>query len=446
MKNDFSTTMVVQTEQEVSTKLEKSWVERTFSKFDSASLRSSILTLILSSLGTGIFTFHSLFDGVGIILSIVLILLFSALYMMSFDFLTFAAEASPESKSLNELVKNLLGNKASIFYDICFFMNNFIVLIAFLGTISINLYNNFEHQIWWIFSFVSLEKRTCEHFNMIFCFVTGTILFFLNKLKSIEGLQIFSMFSITIFFSTMFVCIFQAPFYFDSNNPVNWLNPSVDGFMTNFGLPIFSYNCLFNFYGMRNALKNPNVRRMRKISFRTFGTLAGMFIVVGLVAYFSLSPADLKTTQLFIFRKQIGDSDYLMKMCRTGLAFSLMIGYAYVTQPLKTMTEGIFNHQNSETGNVLSSLFFSFVPVLFAAFASGVKTYVAISGTLATTIIVFTTPALMALKIGYTQQKWKNVAIWIWLAVSSIFAVVGTYYICCSIMKPAEFAPAKVAM
>lgn len=61
---------------------EKKWCERTFSKMEKGSLRGSIIMLLVSALGLGIFALHKFFDAVGLIASLILIVVFCIFYIV----------------------------------------------------------------------------------------------------------------------------------------------------------------------------------------------------------------------------------------------------------------------------------------------------------------------------------------------------------------------------
>ena len=426
----FNSALDVESNPVIKTQL--SWVERTFSPFDSTSLRNSIITLIISALGTGVFTTHTLFNEIGIIASIILIFASMMAYIASMEYLNHASEASNQSRSLNELIRNILGLKVSIVYDSLFFMNNYIVLIAFLSTIFNNLFKSFKTQI---FQIISGPADTAPGvnpfkenvFRLVFSVFSFIILVFLNRMRSLKGLASFSIFSIVSFCLTIGTCVAQTYIYYQPTHKINWTDVTMLSLLENFGLVIFSFNCLFNFYGMKNSLKNPIGRRIKKISYRSFGILTCIILILGFSTYFSLGQANAsKLKDLFIFRDQIGETDYMMILCRVCLSISLYISYAYVTQPLKATTGFLFNHENSDVGNNLSSVFFSLSPIIICFFFNDINFFVGISGTFTTSFIVFVFPTLLAIKTDYSNNRVVIVLMWIWIGVATVLAFVGT--------------------
>ena len=74
-----------------------SWVERTFSEMKKDSLRGAILILVISALGTGIFTVHHLFNQIGIVWTVVFLGLIGLLYYLCTDIMIFVLFKYEES-------------------------------------------------------------------------------------------------------------------------------------------------------------------------------------------------------------------------------------------------------------------------------------------------------------------------------------------------------------
>lgn len=72
-------------------------------------MRAGILMLNISALGTGLLTLHHFFDQIGIIIgSIVLFLVFFQ-FILASDILIIALKKNSKSKSLNQLIENIMG-------------------------------------------------------------------------------------------------------------------------------------------------------------------------------------------------------------------------------------------------------------------------------------------------------------------------------------------------
>ena len=80
----------------------------------------------------------------------------------------------------------------------------------------------------------------------------------------------------------------------------------------NIGIAVFTYNCLTNFFSVVSAIKNPNIRRLRKVFIRSFIFLFILMCIVGIIGYLSIGKSDSPFVDLIIYRPSIGNHDYFM--------------------------------------------------------------------------------------------------------------------------------------
>lgn len=140
--------------------------------------------LIISALGTGILTLHHFFNQIGIIMGLVILLVVCGMFMFASDLLVFSLKKFDNSKSLNELVKNCLGKKWRIFFDILFFIYLFLTSISIVLTVSKTFYLNFGRPImekWFHYKFAGDEdfKSHFKDFNQFFSYLVGVVFYFL---------------------------------------------------------------------------------------------------------------------------------------------------------------------------------------------------------------------------------------------------------------------------
>ena len=108
---------------------ERSWFERTFSSLNKDSMRGGIFILLLTALGTGMFSLHHLFDSLGIIWTFVYFLLIVLNFYFCLKILAIAANKKrEENSSLNNLIGKYLGPRFLSLYNVIFFTYLFIVL------------------------------------------------------------------------------------------------------------------------------------------------------------------------------------------------------------------------------------------------------------------------------------------------------------------------------
>lgn len=412
------------------------WFQRTFSKMGKDSLRGSIFMMLLTALGTGLFTLHHLFNEIGIVFAIVMIVLAGICYYTTADMLIYAVDHAPGSQSLSDLNKKILGKFAFVFYNTLFFIYIMLCLIAFMVSMSKILYQNFSAQIWSIFT-VDKDHQNFEYFNKYFAYLLGFLLFFLIVQRKIESLRYFTLYSFFIF--VFVICIFtvQAPLYIselvkNKQDDYNLVDISFQRVFSSFGILLFTYNAIPNFYTVVSMVQNPTVRRLRKIFMRTFAILGASFIVVGSIAYLSLGKHNTPDVDLFIFRHKIGESDLLMIIGRCLLLLSLATGTGMNAYPLKVMLRQAFNLNNSFKVNLLMSIILVSTCTVVVSQFTVVTTYIAFAGAFCATIMVFTYPCVIALKTGYASTSFGKALLVGYLLLITALGLASSYV---SLMK-----------
>lgn len=388
---------------------EINWFERTFSKMGKDSLRGSIFIMLLTALGTGIFTLHHIFNEIGIVPSIILVILVGCCFFLASDMLIHSIRHAPKCQSITDLNRQILGKVGFVVYDIIMFVYIMLCLIAGMTSMSKIIYLNFNEYIWQ-FIHVDDKQKTFEHFNQYFAYVLGFLLFFLVAQREIENLRYFSLYSFFIFVLVVCIFIVQAPLYISDlsdkhENEYNYTDITFNGLFSSFGILLFAYNAIVNFYTVVGTVQNPSVRRLRKIFVRTFAILGLAFIVVGSIAYFCLGKVNTPTVDLFIFRNKIGTTDSLMVIGRSLLILSLATGSGLNAYPLKVMLRSAMGLQNSFKVNFIMSTAIVVFCTIVVSFFTVVTTYVSFAGSFCATLMVFTYPSLIGLKTGYCKTR-----------------------------------------
>jgi amino acid permease len=407
------------------------WFHRTFSTLHKDSERSAILMMIISSLGTGIFTLHTLFSKVGIVLAIIMIIIFGILYFLVTDILIQAHSKSEVSSSIADLVSINLGRKPRMAYDILLFTFLVLVMIATVKSISATFYSNFQEQIWRILNVTDISQQEFSNFNFYFCYIVGFFLFFINNKKSFEDLRKFSTISLIIFVYIILLSIIQSPLYHAEiksrqQDIYNYFNFTIKDIVQKSGLLLFSFNCIINFFGVVTTVANPTTRRLRKIYKRTFGFLIILFIVFGLAIYYSLGDVYADKFDLFIFRDAIGSSDYLMQAGRCLLILSLWVSSGLLMYPLKQMIYASLNIEHSDKINMLISIVFTIIPVVFASLPIKISTMISLAGFINVTFTVFIFTGFIALNSGYANSSLKKYLIITWITIMTLISFSGT--------------------
>lgn len=409
---------------EQTTKSSHSWAYRTLSALKKDSLQSSIFTMLMSAIGLGVFTLHKLFHEVGLLAGALLVVLYGLFYVMSSEFLMHSSKMSVHSKSLNELVRNFLGDKYLAIYSAMFFVSTFSCLVAQNLTISEILYNNFGELIFEMTNILP-ENKIKENFFYYCSLALGGLMFLVHLSSPADKLGLASMVSLSIYCGTILVVIWQVPEYYQINQgKLNVLGFTWHGFFHRGGLLIFAFNCLFNFYTVKNNLANPSLSRMRKVFHRTYFVLVLMSIIIGFVFYLSLGPLMVEKVDLFINRPAIGQSDIAMIMSRSCLMVSLLIESVLTIEPLKNIFAGFLSNRQNY---IFSALFFSATPALIASRYRNINSVIGISGALFVTFLFFTTPGILAFKTGFFRKKWQNWTLLVWISVTFMGGVYGSF-------------------
>lgn len=415
--------------------LNLSWFERTFSRMQKDSLRGGIFTMLITALGTGMFTLHHVYSDLGIVWSILMFAMFGLNYIMSARFLTNAAvKVGQKCKSLNELVEHYLGPKFLLFYNIIFFLYSLIALISLVLAITKTFYKNFEQAIWNILSklfTIPDEARNYAHFNTYAVWVVGFFAFFLTIQKGAESLRYFSLLSFGIIVGIVIVCIIQCPARYEHNkegNTLNFFDISFQSFVSRFGLAVYSFNCITNYYGAYSSIRNPTEIRVNKVFTRTFVTLFALFVFYGLASYISLGQKYSADTDLFIFRPKFddNDNDIMMTIFRALLTICLFVGFAVNVFPLKTMTYGILKVESTWFINFITSLFYTVVPVLIAGFFTEVTDYANLGGCFCAMMLAFVVPGLIAVYCDYFETRKLRLVLIYWIMTMIALMVAGT--------------------
>jgi amino acid permease len=388
--------------------------------------------MLLSALHTALFSLHHFFDSVGFILATISIVALGLCYALSADILIFCFKTSPYSKTLNDLMRSIMGPVFGFLYDFVFSMFLFLSLIVQILSISENFYTNFGEYVWdWVN--VPVAKRTFEHFNFYFCFVLGITLIFVILKRTIGQYRYYALMAFGVILYIVCVCLAQTPLYINDliekgNAKYVYINADIKSFLSTYGMILYAFNCTTNFFGVVTNVSNPSVRRLRKIFNRTFTILTILLIAFGTASYLSLGTDLSKGLQLFIFRPKIGETDYFMLVGRSMLILGLYVGIGLTLLPLKAM---VFHHLNAEPDAINNFLLtFALIagPVTISALFPNLSNYLSIAGAFGVTVIVFTFPGVCALKIDYSEKTWVRMFIGFWIVVMTGFGFAGSYF------------------
>lgn len=227
------------------------------------------------------------------------------------------------------------------------------------------------------------------------------------------------------------IIFIQFPSYYNQDPKKDYNMNSFDmkGFFENFGQAIFAFNCLTNFFSVASAIKQPNIRRLRKVFVRSFTFLLLLCSAVGLMGYLSIGKALTPKIDLIIYREKLGDTDYAMQSVRVALIMCLFVNGGINAFPLKKMIGDYLGWQELTTMKNLSLCFFLiFLPTAVASFFTTIETYVSITGCFTGTLLVIFFPAIMGVKIRYFKRGFWKYFLYFYIGIIVALTIVCTYF------------------
>ena len=245
-----------------------------------------------------------------------------------------------------------------------------------------------------------------------------------------DKFRYFSLFGFAIFLYIIFVITIQFPFYFQESpkKTFNYYSTNWVAFFENFGLAVFSFNCLTNFFSVASAVKNPNIRRLRKVFIRAFTVLLFFVVLVGLIGYLSLGRENTPETDLIIYRKKLGNSDYFMLVGRTLLIVALLVNGGINTFPLKMLVVDLMNIKLTFWKNFILSFVLCILPIAIASLFTSVSKYASITGCFTGMLICFVYPGMLALRIRYFKKPYKRFFLYVWTITTLSLTGICTYF------------------
>ena len=177
-----------------------------------------------------------------------------------------------------------------------------------------------------------------------------------------------------------------------------------------YGLVVFAYDCLSNFFGIKNNISEPTPQRMRMVFVITISILFVIMSIIGIAAYYSLELISLQT-DLFIFRQGIfNQSDTAMRFAQFSYVFILVLSIVLMNNPTKEMLMHNINFKMSNFWHNLSmSLFLTFFESWLASQLYNAAIFINFIGGMTATVYMFLFPGLMAVKLNVYKTKWSRV-------------------------------------
>ena len=196
--------------------------QRTFGKMGPGSLRGSIFNLCILSLGTGLLAIPQKIGYMSIILSPIVIILSGIANLWSL-FILVNMSIKFNLKTYESIVKQLLGNKMSIFLGIIMCINQLGIIILY-QVILYKLIGGIINEIGGL-GYQNVEDFVANSFwnqlwiKFVACYgIAIAILFPLCILRNASKMRYASTFGIISLFLLVLIIVFECPFYINNHN------------------------------------------------------------------------------------------------------------------------------------------------------------------------------------------------------------------------------------
>ncbi|CAG9333545.1 unnamed protein product [Blepharisma stoltei] len=291
----------------------RSWAQRTFGKMEEGSMRSSIFTLIASSMDTSCLSLPLILHYVGVVPGLCLILASALGSLIGMNCICKAA-SHRQIYSYSGLVYDVLGKGASIILEVLMILYIFFEIVGY--------------QIICIITVVSFLKyfsiEIDEYKNFIMLGYTTFVLFPMSLMKKLTGLKHLSLFSIGSILYLCVVLIIDFPHFQSTNelSEVSWVSMDND-FFPACSLAVFAFVWHMSVATVFSEMKDPSLKRMQKANSRVFLIQVLIYIFIAVFGYLSL----LEDTPMFITERNPPKhytSDLYMCIGRLLIVFVIM--------------------------------------------------------------------------------------------------------------------------
>ena len=435
------TTKKVIFEEETTCSDKPSWLFRTFGKMNKDSLRNTIFLMIAGTLGAGVYTLHQLFEEIGIIWSILLLVFACASSLLALDMYIHASKTTGDPETVADINTQILGKYFNYFSIAISAFFLFCILIAYTVGISNIIFEVVKERL--IKYFGTTEEKISFKYHVPTCYIISLLTFFLVALKSIDKLSVFSIYCFMIHFYIIMVLVTQTYAYITYEEPafetkdsvkINVYDFDLKGFFYNFGLAICAFNNVPNFLSARNLLKNPSTERLRKVFGRANWIIMVIYAITAICGYITVCYAGAKNKDFMIFRPKFGETDYLMTIGQCLLALSLMVTYSMLGFTLKMIILPYLPGKDTVKHYGLAAAICLSVAMIAMCYRS-VGDFMNLAGSFCGTFIVILFPGFLALYSGYSKNKFVRTGIQGWMIIGGISGAISTYYAFMNLVK-----------
>lgn len=305
------------------TRSNRSWFARTFSRMQDGSLRGNILLLIITTMGSSFFYLPYCAKRVGI-MSVILLLALSAFVSFYSSMLLYHGFSSTNAKTYDECIERILGQRVGLFA-------NLVVLLHTFGAVVSTWIFSFKFITDALFCITGQDEGAAWFPSYKLAFFCGTFLliYAVTLGNSIEKLKVVSMVGLLILTYLICCLVYQTPTYF-----AYYMSPQqihFENFIARwellkvYGMTQYMFLNQYSIMPICSSLKEVSFRRTTKLVKRAIVTLLLLYVFVLFCGYFS--QPDAPTNEIFLLRTVLpGHADTAVLVGKVGFGATLLIG------------------------------------------------------------------------------------------------------------------------
>eukprot|EP00347_Sterkiella_histriomuscorum_P015975 403354980 len=354
---DLRTALLDQTPQRISYLSQRSFLNRTFGPLEKGSLRGSTFQLSAAALGSGVLSLPYVISQSGFLLGGFMIFIGAMAAVLSMLMLGRIAQHI-SAPSYTYIVRKVVGKH----------VDKYVIWLLVFGITgsSISYQIIITKMIQFLALNVGFERDYIYSIEMtiaIAAFMALCVLFPLGSLKQMSGFRYVSIISIASLLYIMFVLLFELPQYVMQNyspDKITYVNLDWNIF-PNFAITFFSFACHIEFVPIQDELNDPNMKRVKKVVYRSVLTNTMFYLLIGMAGYFSTYD---KTAQIVIERDPlIGQKiDLPLVFGRVMIILVLCVAYPINLVPMKQIIiHKIYSRRHKMTHGQNLSMSLSFV-------------------------------------------------------------------------------------
>jgi len=254
--------------------------------FSQGSIRATIFTLLIATLGVGMLSIPRAFERSGLILTIIVVYLGAIVSYLSMRCLV-AASSKTKLVSMSDLALWSHGMKFKYFTDFVFLINNFGTCVAYTIVIKENMAAicRSMYDLGWIEFPVMMRDQK----SALWIIVSQCLLIPLVIKEKLAELRVFALISfgiISYIGLTIITNCFTNTYTksFDTKwNSIKMFD--ISGLVHTVPVVIFGFTCQQNVLSCFRELQNPTLRRMDKVMARQMLLVSTIYILVGVYGY-----------------------------------------------------------------------------------------------------------------------------------------------------------------